>query len=35
MDVPAACSWTREVLDWHPRQGTLMEDVDSTRYFPA
>jgi len=35
MDVPASCSWTREVLDWHPRQGTLMEDVDSTRYFPA
>ena len=35
MDVPAVCSWTREVLDWHPRQGTLMEDVDSTRYFPS
>jgi nucleoside-diphosphate-sugar epimerase len=35
MDVPAACSWTRKALDWHPRQGTLMEDVDSTRYFPA
>lgn len=34
IDAPAASGWTREVLGWVPEGATLLEDVDSERYFP-
>lgn len=34
IDAPAASGWTREVLGWTPEGATLLEDVDSERYFP-
>lgn len=34
IDAPAASDWTREVLGWKPEEATLLEDVDSERYFP-
>lgn len=35
MEAAASGAWTREVLGWKPAQGTLLDDVDSERYFPA
>ena len=35
MEAAAGSAWTREVLGWVPAQGTLLEDVDSERYFPV
>lgn len=35
LDAPASSAWTRDVLGWMPGQRTLLEDVDSERYFPA
>lgn len=34
IDAPASSAWTREVLGWEPQGTTLLEDVDSERYFP-
>ncbi|MFK3739799.1 SDR family oxidoreductase [Massilia sp. TN1-12] len=34
IDAPASSGWTREVLGWTPEGATLLEDVDSERYFP-
>jgi nucleoside-diphosphate-sugar epimerase len=33
LDAPASSAWTRAVLGWVPGEGTLLEDVDSARYF--
>jgi nucleoside-diphosphate-sugar epimerase len=33
LDAPASSAWTRAVLGWVPEEGTLLEDVDSARYF--
>lgn len=35
LDCAASSAQTRAMLDWTPRQCTLLEDVDSARYFPA
>ncbi|WP_296952123.1 SDR family oxidoreductase [uncultured Massilia sp.] len=35
LDAPAASTWTRNTLDWHPRARTLLDDIDSERYFPT
>lgn len=34
IDAPASSRGTRALLDWHPRECTLLEDIDSERYFP-
>jgi len=34
IDAPASSSSTRALLDWRPRECTLLEDIDSERYFP-
>ena len=33
MEAQASSAWTREVLGWEAVEGTLIEDVDSERYF--
>jgi len=33
LDAPASSRWTREVLGWVPGEATLLEEVDSARYF--
>lgn len=33
MEAQASSAWTREVLGWAAKEGTLIEDVDSERYF--
>ena len=35
LDAPASSAWTREVLGWTPTGPTLLDDVDSPRYFPT
>jgi len=35
LDSPASSRRTRAMLGWEPREMTLLEDVDSARYFPA
>lgn len=35
LDSPASSQRTRAMLGWEPREVTLLEDVDSERYFPA
>jgi nucleoside-diphosphate-sugar epimerase len=34
-DLPASSQWTRERLDWRPKQPGLLSDVDQTYYFQA
>jgi nucleoside-diphosphate-sugar epimerase len=35
LDSPASSQRTRATLGWAPREVTLLDDVDSERYFPA
>jgi nucleoside-diphosphate-sugar epimerase len=32
-DIPASSQWTRERLDWRPRQPGLIADLDAPNYF--
>jgi nucleoside-diphosphate-sugar epimerase len=34
-DAPASSAATRELLDWHPAQVGLIEDIDAGHYFPG
>ncbi|HEX3983040.1 MAG TPA: hypothetical protein VHX12_05045 [Acidisoma sp.] len=33
MNLPSSSQWTRETLDWQPRERGLLEDIDHPRYF--
>ena len=35
LDCVASSAQTRAMLGWEPRECTLLEDIDSERYFPA
>ena len=34
-DIPGSSRWTREHLDWQPKQPALIADIDRPRYFEA
>jgi hypothetical protein len=33
MNLPSSSQWTRETLDWQPRERGLLEDIDHPRSF--
>jgi hypothetical protein len=33
LDSPASSTLTRELLDWHPTEPGLLEDLDKGHYF--
>ena len=35
MDAPASSTWTRQRLGWHPRQPSLLDDIEHAGYFDA